>query len=315
MAVARHGAAEKDLEAPEQWRVHLGTAFQDLVPRSLDRWPDPRGRMRGRVLGSAGMFIVQGSPQVVQRTSTAVRQTPGDLLKVCVQLTGRATVRQGEREAVLDPGQLAVYDTARPYALRLEGNWTCAVMAVPRDRLDLAASELDRALQRVHPSGQGPGLVLTNFVAAAVDQAERASPATALHLGEAGASLLAGVLADDIGIIAGGAAADLRAHVLGYIRSHLSDPQLSRGTVAAAHGMSPRTLDRLFAGEPWSVSSYIRLERLEAVRRDLASPRLAHRSVAALAARWCFVDAAHFSRVFRQHYGYPPSLARPQATE
>jgi transcriptional regulator GlxA family with amidase domain len=33
--------------------------------------------------------------------------------------------------------------------------------------------------------------------------------------------------------------------------------------------------------------------------------------VAALAARWCFVDAAHFSRVFRQYFGYPPSQARP----
>ena len=31
---------------------------------------------------------------------------------------------------------------------------------------------------------------------------------------------------------------------------------------------------------------------------------------AALAARWCFFDAAHFSRVFRQHYGYPPSRTR-----
>ena len=47
---------------------------------------------------------------------------------------------------------------------------------------------------------------------------------------------------------------------------------------------------------------------------DPASPaRLTHRSVAALAARWCFVDAAHFSRVFRDRYGFPPSHARPVA--
>ena len=32
-----------------------------------------------------------------------------------------------------------------------------------------------------------------------------------------------------------------------------------------------------------------------------------HRSVAVLAARWGFVDAAHFSRMFRQNYGYSPS--------
>jgi transcriptional regulator GlxA family with amidase domain len=46
--------------------------------------------------------------------------------------------------------------------------------------------------------------------------------------------------------------------------------------------MSLRTLDRLFTADPWSVSGYIRNERLEAVRR-----------------------------AFRQRYGYPPSQLRP----
>jgi transcriptional regulator GlxA family with amidase domain len=75
--------------------------------------------------------------------------------------------------------------------------------------------------------------------------------------------------------------------------------------------MSPRTLDRLFLGQPWSASGYIRHARLEVVHRDLQDPALRQRSVSALAARWCFFDAAHFSRLFRDHYGYPPSQARP----
>ena len=98
---------------------------------------------------------------------------------------------------------------------------------------------------------------------------------------------------------------------MAYIRDRLEDPRLSRSTVAAAHRMSPRTLDRVFGGQEWSVSGYIRHERLEAVRRDLENPALLHRGVAALAARWCFFDAAHFSRLFRDAYGYPPSHARP----
>jgi transcriptional regulator GlxA family with amidase domain len=72
--------------------------------------------------------------------------------------------------------------------------------------------------------------------------------------------------------------------------------------------------NRLFADQPWSVGGLIRHERLEAVRRDLEDPLLRHRSVAALAARWCFFDAAHFSRVFRQHYGYPPSQTRSRVS-
>ena len=145
---------------------------------------------------------------------------------------------------------------------------------------------------------------------AAVAQDRPPGAAAAVKLGEAGSTLLAGTLLDD-GSLAGTDAADsLRAHVVAYVRAYLSDPRLSRSSIAAAHHMSPRTLDRLFTGEPWSVSGLIRHERLEAVRRDLADPLLSGRSVAALAARWCFFDAAHFSRVFRQHYGYPPSRAR-----
>ena len=247
----------------------------------------------------------------MRRTTSAVRRAPGDLVKACIQVRGRATVHQDGREIVLDPGQLAVYDTGRPYALRLEGSWRCVVMALPRERLAIPVGALDEAMHRVYPAAHGPGLVLSDFVSATVERIGKTSLAVATRLGEAAASLLAGTLADDGDLAAGDAADDLREHIIAYVHAHLDDPQLSRGSVAGAHHMSLRTLDRLFAGQPWSISEYIRLERLEAVRRDLQDPQLVHRNVAALAARWCFVDAAHFSRLFRQHFGYPPSQARP----
>jgi len=150
--------------------------------------------------------------------------------------------------------------------------------------------------------------VLSHFVVSTVGQAAHPGAAAAAKLGEAGSTLLAGLLLDDGDVAGTDAPGDMRAHVTGYVRAHLGDPRLSRSSIAAAHHMSPRTLDRLFADQPWSVSGLIRHERLEAVRRDLADPSLGNRSVAAL---WCFFDAAHFSRVFRQHYGYPPSQARP----
>jgi AraC-like DNA-binding protein len=301
--------ARSDFE--EVWRVRLGAAFDDLVPEPLGEEAVPWGTLRGQRMGAAAMFIVSGSPQVVRRSSSAVRRAPGDLIKACIQVRGRATVHQDGREVVLDPGQLAVYDTGRPYALRLEGTWRSVVVALPRETLALPAGTLGEAMRRAYPAGDGPGLVLSEFVSSTVERVGKTSLAAAARLGEAATSLLAGTLADDGDQAVGDAADDLRQHITAYIRAHLDDPHLSRSRLAAAHRMSPRTLDRLFAGQPWSVSEYIRNERLQAVHRDLQDPRLAHRSVAALAARWCFVDAAHFSRLFRQHFGYPPSQARP----
>jgi AraC-like DNA-binding protein len=297
-------------DEPELWRVNLGAAFSDLIPGPLDHGIPPEGALRGAVLGSAAVFTVSGTPQTVRRTTTAVRHSPAEMLKVCIQLRGRATVHQDDREIVLDPGQFAVYDTGKPYALLLEGTWTCAVMAIRRDQLEVAPGCLTGAMERAHFASRGPGLLLSQFIMSTVSQLDAVGPGAAGKLGEAGACLLAGALTGD-----GDAAADsgsdaLRDRVLAYIRAHLEDPRLSRTTIAAAHHMSPRTLDRLFHGQARSVSGYIRHERLEAVRRDLQNPALTHRSVAALAARWCFFDAAHFSRLFRESYGYPPSQAR-----
>jgi AraC-like DNA-binding protein len=311
-ALATTGAFDE----PERWRAHLGAAFSDLVPGPLDRELAPAGTLRGGRLGAASVFTVSGSPQAVRRTSTAVRCSPADMVKACVQLRGRATVHQDDREIVLVPGQLALYDIGRPYELRLEGSWSCAVLAVRRDQVALPAARLDGAMSRPYRADRGPGLLLSQFITATVGELGAAGPNAAGKLGEAAACLLAGALTGDGDITAAGGSDTVLNdavlnQVLDYINARLADPRLGRATVAAAHRMSPRTLDRLFLGQAWSVSGYIRHERLEAVRRDLENPALRQRSVAALAARWCFFDAAHFSRLFRENYGYPPSQARP----
>jgi AraC-like DNA-binding protein len=311
MVREQHAAPMARFDSEEVWRARLGAAFDDLVPEPIGEEAALRGCLRGQRMGAAAMFIVSGSPQVVRRTTSAVRRAPGDLVKACIQVRGRATVHQDGREVVLDPGQLAVYDTGHPYALRLEGTWRCVVVALPRETLAMPAGALGEAMHRAYPAGDGPGLVLAEFVSSTVERIGRTSAAAAARLGEAATSLLAGTLADDGDLAVGNAADDLREHVVAYVHAHLDDPRLSRGSLAAAHHMSPRTLDRLFVGQPWTVSEYIRNERLQAVHRDLQNPRQAHRSVAALAARWCFIDAAHFSRLFRHHFGSPPSQARP----
>src|SRR5262249_54147340 len=167
----------------EPWRRHLGAAFADLVPEAVDHEPAPQGSLSGVRLGPVGVFTVSGTPQVVRRTTTAVRRSPGDLVKVCVQLHGRATVQQGGHEAVLGPGELAVYDTGRPYEIRLEGAWTSAVMALPRDALGLPGSDLDRGMYRVYPATRGPGSVLSHFVVSTVAQLGPRGAAAAAKLG------------------------------------------------------------------------------------------------------------------------------------
>ena len=62
----------------------------------------------------------------------------------------------------------------------------------------------------------------------------------------------------------------LRAHA--HAESHLGDPSLAPGEIAAAVHVSKRYLHRLFEDDGSTVSGWIRRRRLEGCRRDLADP-------------------------------------------
>jgi len=302
-----------ELERSARWREQLGAVFSELAPAPVGAG-DPQGQLKGITLGRVTAHELSGTPQLVRRTPAAVRREPSDRVKICLQVSGRAIVHQERGEAVVEPGQMVIYDTGRPYELRLEGAWTCAVMAFPRDALGLPGRVVTGALLRAFPTGVGPGAVLSGFVAEAVLQAQTIRRGAAERLGEAGLHLVAGTLSECSWRPSDAAADAIRMRVLAYIRAHLVDPQLSHATVAAAHHLAPRSLDRLFEHEPLTVTGYIRSCRLEAVRRDLSDPLLADERIAAIAARWCFVDPANFTRAFRAHFGTTPSAVRRGAT-
>ncbi|GAA4730819.1 helix-turn-helix domain-containing protein [Phytohabitans rumicis] len=303
--------------AAEVWREQLGGAFGRLVPEAIEARAlaarAPTGWMAGTHLGALAAYEVSGTPQVVRRTPTAVKRMPVDLFKICVQVRGRATVFQDDREIAIEPGQMAIYDTGRPYHLRLEQHWTCAVLAFPRDALSLPEHAVLASMNRPYPLAGGPGAVLAGFVNSAVLQRQPAREAAADRLGEAGLHLIAGTLSEAAVPDTDAAADALRLQVLTYIRTHLGEADLTHARVAAAHHMAPRTLHRLFEHEPCTVTDIIRGRRLDAVRRDLSDPLLAHRSIAAVAARWCFPDQAHFTRAFHARFGINPSVARRNA--
>jgi AraC-like DNA-binding protein len=98
----------------------------------------------------------------------------------------------------------------------------------------------------------------------------------------------------------------LRLSIMAFIERELGDPELDAEKIAAAHFISTRYLYKLLQDDCNGVAGWIRSQRLERCRRDLRDPLLRERSVCAIAARWGFTDAAHFSRAFRTAYGVCP---------
>ncbi|MGI5490848.1 helix-turn-helix domain-containing protein [Microtetraspora malaysiensis] len=99
-----------------------------------------------------------------------------------------------------------------------------------------------------------------------------------------------------------------------FVERQLGDTGLSPAMIAAAHHISIRQLYKVMQAQGETVAGWIRTRRLERCRRDLANPLLAQRSVNAIATRWGFISAAHFSRAFRAAYGVSPTEYRRSTT-
>jgi AraC-like DNA-binding protein len=260
--------------------------------------------------------IVCGSGQIdgeVFRSPRLIRRSDPELCKIDLQVRGRAVVEQDDRQAALGPNAFAFVDLSRPSHLA-GGLGGVAAVTFPRSLLPLRHRDT-RPLSGVRFAPQDPNSAL---VAALVGQVARrpqayASPAGG-RVGAALLDLITVALAtrldrtDTLPL-------DTRAHALTwriktFIEDHLSDPGLTPGQVAAAHHLSVRYLHRIFAAQETTVGSWIRDRRLDHCRRDLTDPALVQRSVSAVGARWGFVDATHFGRVFKTAYGVTPAEYR-----
>ncbi|MFI6870825.1 helix-turn-helix domain-containing protein [Nocardia sp. NPDC050406] len=102
----------------------------------------------------------------------------------------------------------------------------------------------------------------------------------------------------------------LLPRIQSFIDERLGDPELCPEMIAAAHHISTRYLYKLFRAEGCGVAEWIRGRRLERCRADLLDPAARGRTAHAIATRWGFTSPAHFTRIFRRAYGFPPGEFR-----
>jgi AraC-like DNA-binding protein len=105
----------------------------------------------------------------------------------------------------------------------------------------------------------------------------------------------------------------LEDQILAYMRRHLTEPDLSAARIAAANNVSVRYLYKILSGAGITLGEWMRGQRLAGCHRDLARPSLRSTTVSSIASGWGFMDATHFSRVFRQAYGMSPREWRTRA--
>jgi len=257
---------------------------------------------------------VEVSSHIVERTFRQIGASELPRYVLCLQLSGGSSlVAQDGREALLTAGDVAIYDTSRPYTLIHEDDVRCLGAVISGGRVNLPA-HLIGSLTATTMSGLD---AITAASALAIDRfqqgADELRAPTRHRVGRTIFSLFEALCvnwAEQTTSLKLDRKAELRDSVLAYIAEHLSEPDLDPQRIANAHFISLRSLQALAQQSGGTVAGWIRWLRLERCKEDLSNVRLLDLNVADIGARWGIVHPPHLTTLFSSRYGLTPSAYR-----
>jgi AraC-like DNA-binding protein len=280
---------------------------------------DERSQFRGSILShklpGLDISMVNSRSQRVMRTPRGISCASDDCFIVSIQTQGHGVISQDGRDAVMSPGDFAIYDSTRPYVLHFGGDFEEIVLKLRGDQLRSLVRNTEGLTATTVSGRTGAGHLLINMIRTLREEADSLMPASAAAVSNGVVNVLvAGLMS-----LPACKSADLSsmsayhlARIKQRIDDRIHDPALTIEAIAAELGMSAGHIHRLFKSEPLSPSQYLWSSRLEACSRELLDPRRTNVSVAEIAFSWGFNDAAHFSRAFRERFNCAPREWRRQ---
>nr|WP_241779837.1 helix-turn-helix domain-containing protein [Streptomyces natalensis] len=305
----------------DYWREQVVGSFMPMEVLSDDHVTDFAVSQRILDLGAVRLRTTEHTPMTVRRTAQLVRRSDPGHYHLSLATSGSTKVVHPGGDAWYGVGDLILVDTSRPHHVEMgSGESQDRVRGtgvfVPREMLSLPTKGVEQLVNRRMSGREGVGALLAQFLTQVCRDSGSYRPSDGPRLGTVALDLVNTLLAHTLD------AEDVLApetrrralllRIQGFIQHHLADPDLTPSMVAAAHHISVSYLYRVFEDEEVTVAAWIRRQRLERTRRDLADTALRNLPIHTIAARWGFPRAADFTRAFRTAYGMPPTNYREE---
>jgi len=302
------------------WREVVCQTIAGVEARPLARRRSYDGRILSRPVHLQDfrhfdLLHVVADPQQVNRTRELIDMQAEEAWLLMLQEHGTCSVLQEEQRSTLAPGDIGFLDTSRPYEVMFPKAFRQSILKVPASLFkDIVPLRRDVAGMALAGSDPLTAIARTNLL-----MLERLAHTISPILLPAAAeraidhlSLATRARLDDSPIRRDrGASARHFARASLYIIDHLRDANLSVERVANASGISPGHLHEVFRRTTGAtIGDYIRTQRLERCRHDLADQSLRHQSITFIAHRWGFAEASSLSRAFRAAYHTTPRRYR-----
>lgn len=269
---------------------------------------DIHADLRFHLLGPLAVCSAEANCVEIRRTARRVSEDSEAAVFLGLQRTGSSLVIQGDRQTAVRPGQLVVYDSAEPYVLANRTGVSHHYFRVPKRDLALPAPILARLIAlQLDPDNPVTRLLQTylyGLVAELTGDQPLSGPEVARPTVELIRAAVAAQFPDDR-LAREPVHETLHHRIMAYLELHLAEHDLTPARIAAAHHISVRQLYAVLSRAGVSLGDWIRTRRLEQCRTELAAGT-PHLTVAGVGRRWGFVNATHFSRLFREAYGVAP---------
>ena len=278
----------------------------------LDIQASARQRFSARLdqvqLGPSTLSFLDADSQRVRRTAARIARTryPGFIL---LQLrAGQLALRQHGQEVQLRSGECVLINGSEPYDVECPQATSAAALQMPEEWLKhWLPRPQDCTARSICGNDWGAALC------AAVGSLRRETCGQLALPPAMVGEQIAALLALAVGGRPSGGSHDLLPGLIQTLRDRLDEVDLSPLSVAAAHGISKRTLHYAFAAAQTTFADRLMQLRLSRAREMLCDPGMVELPIEDVAARCGFADPSHFARRFRQQFGQPPLQFRRTA--
>lgn len=237
------------------------------------------------------------------RTSENLRRGPHDEFLLSLKLSGTARLGQCGREVEQASGELALYDTGRQFSYLLDSD--IVLLKIPRREIETRLPKADRYTALGFGMRSPVGRLAARLVKETLELDLHPIGSAAEHMGDCLLDAALAALQFELGEQVGsGSEAALLDSVKAYIRANLGDRTLDVSRLAHRHGVSERTLNRLFATTGTTPMRWVWSERLDASRSAIAAGRMTR--ITDVAYEFGFADPSHFCRAFKAAFGLRP---------
>lgn len=297
-----------DVDAPRRFDYWNDVVCRHCIPAASNQLTDEafNGQLSVQSVGVVDISAMSAPLHCWSRGPQHMRMRDDDDLWIGYMRAGQGAVVQGERHAELHDGDMALYDSARPFQFTLAPQ-SIYLVRFPRRSLLQRYPDAERMTARTLNMAKPAATQLRSMIEqAATINFEQLRPGAAQQFGSTLLDLMGLALefqGDDSPEQP--AERDLHSRVTAYIERNFLDPNLCLQTLADAHHVSTRTITRAFARHQKTPMNIVWQLRLQASHRALVEGRA--RNVTEAAFDHGFSDVSHFCQAFRKAFGCTPS--------